>query len=238
MTAETLILGTNKCQDAYRTWLVLPPLNRMYANLKTHFNAEFQLQNTLNTTTRDAGYHQMNHVEDAQQQTIEEAVQNFAVANEANSEVFATLMNTNQELNALVQAFTNANTQLQAQMTSMNYQMTFMTLNQNMQNNKGPRFINKINKRKKVKGNYNNYIQHNNAGYSPKYFPQQPFYYAPNNMQQSQGQHNGYTPMYQSTPPTFQSSPPGFCLPVNTGYAQQQQMTFQHTQSGYNPNNK
>eukprot|EP00957_Ditylum_brightwellii_P193003 14695406-Ditylum_brightwellii.AAC.1 len=91
--------------------------------------------------------------------------------------------------------------------------MAFMTLDQNMQNNQGPRFNNKTNKREKGKGNYNNNNQYNNAGYFPNYFPQQPFYYAHNNMQQGQEQHNGYTPIYQPTPPMFQPPPPGFCPP-------------------------
>eukprot|EP00957_Ditylum_brightwellii_P076332 5801547-Ditylum_brightwellii.AAC.1 len=95
-------------------------MNKAYVNLKVHFNAEFQLQSALNTTTRDAGYHQINHVEETPQATMENAVHNFAAANEANSEAFATLINTNQELNAHMNALTNANTQMQAQMATMN----------------------------------------------------------------------------------------------------------------------
>ena len=98
--AETLILGTNKYQDAYRMWLTTPSVNRTYVNLKTNFDEEYQLQNTLNTTGYDAGYHQMNNVNETDQPTIKDTVQNFAVTNEVNSKAFATLANTNQDLNA------------------------------------------------------------------------------------------------------------------------------------------
>eukprot|EP00957_Ditylum_brightwellii_P141688 10794603-Ditylum_brightwellii.AAC.1 len=53
-------------------------MNRTYANLKIHFSNEYQLQNRLNTITREAGYHQMNHVSETTSGNIKEAVQNFA----------------------------------------------------------------------------------------------------------------------------------------------------------------
>eukprot|EP00957_Ditylum_brightwellii_P179981 13709503-Ditylum_brightwellii.AAC.1 len=48
---ETLLLGTNCYHDVYHTQLMQPPMNRTYANLKIYLNNEYQLQNTLNTTT-------------------------------------------------------------------------------------------------------------------------------------------------------------------------------------------
>eukprot|EP00957_Ditylum_brightwellii_P127728 9740705-Ditylum_brightwellii.AAC.1 len=111
----------------------------------------------------------MNNVKESQQDTIKEAVQNFAASNKATSEAFATLANTTQELNSHVQALSSANAQMQEKMASMNQQMAFMAINQGNQSNQGW-FTNKKNKKRKAKG-YNNYNQFNNGGQFPNQGP-------------------------------------------------------------------
>eukprot|EP00957_Ditylum_brightwellii_P008792 667209-Ditylum_brightwellii.AAC.1 len=126
MAVETLLLRTNRHHDAYCTWLTQPPMNRTYANLNIHFNNEYQLQNTLNKATREAGYHQMNHVSKTTSDNIEEAVQNLAEASVVDWEAFATLTATNQDLNTHVQLLSAANQQMQAQLASIQQQMAYM----------------------------------------------------------------------------------------------------------------
>eukprot|EP00957_Ditylum_brightwellii_P057664 4372504-Ditylum_brightwellii.AAC.1 len=131
------------------TWLTRPPMNRTYANLKIHFNNKYQLQNTLNTTTCETGYHQMNHVSKTTSDNIEEAVQNFAEAFATDQEAFAMLTATNQDLSTHVQLLSAANQQMQAQFASIQQQMVYMAVNTNQQQQ--PRYNNKSKGKKEKK---------------------------------------------------------------------------------------
>jgi hypothetical protein len=53
--AETLILQTGKYTSAYREWIGLAEATKTYQNFKVRMTAEYQLQNTMTTTARDAG---------------------------------------------------------------------------------------------------------------------------------------------------------------------------------------
>jgi hypothetical protein len=57
LAAETLILQTGKYTLVYREWIALDPNAKTYNNFKVRMTAEYQLQNTMTTTARDAGYH-------------------------------------------------------------------------------------------------------------------------------------------------------------------------------------
>lgn len=55
--AETLILQTGKYNIPYREWINLPEAQKTYANFKTRFSREYQIQNELNSiTSSQAGY--------------------------------------------------------------------------------------------------------------------------------------------------------------------------------------
>jgi hypothetical protein len=94
---ETLILQTGKYTSAYREWISLPPHKKTYQNFKVRMTAEYQLQNTMTTTARDAGFHHANaaHQTPADEDSLASAAQDFAAASAADSAAFEQLSSTN-----------------------------------------------------------------------------------------------------------------------------------------------
>eukprot|EP00957_Ditylum_brightwellii_P015493 1166452-Ditylum_brightwellii.AAC.1 len=108
-------------------------INRMYQNLKVHFNQEYQLQIAIKSS-RQADYHQMNNAEEIPQEddetqiSLEETVQKFANASAADREAFASLTSTNSQLHNTVQELTTANLDMQATLNAMQQQMAMMAV--------------------------------------------------------------------------------------------------------------
>ena len=57
---EILLVATGLYNTKYRDWLSQNHADCTYANLKVEFTARYALQNELNMTTAQAGYHNAN----------------------------------------------------------------------------------------------------------------------------------------------------------------------------------
>jgi hypothetical protein len=133
LAAETLILQTGKYTSAYREWIALDPNAKTYHNFKIRMTAEYQLQNTMTTTARDAGYH--HHANSAQQNPADEeslasAAQDFAAASAADSAAFEQLTSTNGNLNTQLAHMAIQNQQLQQQMSEIQQHVMFLATTQ------------------------------------------------------------------------------------------------------------
>jgi hypothetical protein len=126
--AETLILQTGKYTSAYREWIALDPTAKTYQNFKVRMTAEYQLQNTMTTTARDAGYHHANAAYNgpADEESLASAAQDFAAASAADSSAFATLTSTNGNLNTQLANMAIQNQQLQQQVADIQQHVMFL----------------------------------------------------------------------------------------------------------------
>jgi hypothetical protein len=128
LAAETLILQTGKYTSAYREWIALDPNAKTYHNFKVRMTAEYQLQNTMTTTARDAGYHHANAAQHhpADEESLASAAQDFAAASAADSAAFEQLTSTNGNLNNQLAHMAIQNQQLQQQMSEIQQHVMFL----------------------------------------------------------------------------------------------------------------
>jgi hypothetical protein len=126
--AETLILQTGKYTSAYREWIALDPNAKTYHNFKVRMTAEYQLQNTMTTTARDAGYHHANaaYQSPADEESLASAAQDFAAASAADSSAFQQLTSTNGDLNTQLAHMAIQNQQLQQQVADIQQHVMFL----------------------------------------------------------------------------------------------------------------
>lgn len=128
--AESLILQTGRYSSAYREWTALPVTEKTYHNFKTRMNKEYQLQNTMTTTAREAGYHQGNHAavmdNDRDDASLASAAQDFAAATAADRAAFEQLTSTNGNLSQQVANLAMQNQQMHAQMAQLQQQVVHM----------------------------------------------------------------------------------------------------------------
>jgi hypothetical protein len=125
--AETLILQTGKYVSAYREWIALDPVHRTYHNFKTRMNQEYQLQNTMTTTARDAGFHHANaavHPDD--ENSLASAAHEFAAASASDRAAFEQLTSTNGVLNEQLANMAIQNQQIQQQMQQLQQHVMYM----------------------------------------------------------------------------------------------------------------
>jgi hypothetical protein len=125
--AETLILQTGKYTSAYREWIGLDEVAKTYQNFKTRMTREYQLQNQMTSTARDAGYHGANAaINDIDEASLASAAQDFAAASAADRAAFEQLTNTNGDLTSQVANMATQNLQLQQQMGQLQHHMMCM----------------------------------------------------------------------------------------------------------------
>jgi hypothetical protein len=124
--AETLILQTGKYTSAYREWISLDPAAKTYQNFKTRMTREYQLQNQMTSTARDAGYHANAALLESDEHSLASAAQDFAAASAADRSAFEQLTNTNGDLSTQVANMAVQNQQLQQQMSQLQQHMMFM----------------------------------------------------------------------------------------------------------------
>jgi hypothetical protein len=132
--AETLILQTGKYTSAYREWISLAPADKTYQNFKTRLTREYQLQNQMTSTARDAGYHANAAYSDQDETSLASAAQDFAAASAADRAAFEQLTSTNGDLNSQVANMAVQNQQLQQQMNQLQQHMMFMAATPQQQN--------------------------------------------------------------------------------------------------------
>jgi hypothetical protein len=115
--AETLILQTGKYVSAYREWIALDPVHKTYNNFKLRMNQEYQLQNTMTTTAREAGYHHANAaITPHDENSLAAAAHEFAAASASDRAAFEQLTTTNGELHQQLANMAIQNQQIQQQM--------------------------------------------------------------------------------------------------------------------------
>jgi hypothetical protein len=126
--AKTLILQTGKYTSAYREWIALAPNAKTYQNFKVQMTAEYQLQNTMTTTARDAGYYHANAAfhGPANEESLASAAQDFAAASAVDSSAFAQLTSTNGNLNTQLANMAIQNQQLQQQVADIQQHVMFL----------------------------------------------------------------------------------------------------------------
>jgi hypothetical protein len=125
--AEMLILQTGKYVSAYREWIALDPAAKTYQNFKSRMTQEYQLQNTMTTTARDAGYHHANAaINHSDESSLASAAQDFAAASAADRNAFEQLTSTNGDLNIQLANMAVQNQQLQQQMQQLQQHVMFM----------------------------------------------------------------------------------------------------------------
>jgi hypothetical protein len=124
--AETLILQTGKYTSAYREWIGLDPAAKTYQNFKTRMTREYQLQNQMTSTARDAGYHANAAINDNDETSLASAAQDFAAASAADRAAFEQLTNTNGDLTSQMANMAVQNQQLQQQMSQLQHHMMCM----------------------------------------------------------------------------------------------------------------
>jgi hypothetical protein len=124
--AETLILQTGKYTSAYREWISLDPAAKTYQNFKTRMTREYQLQNQMTSTARDAGYHANAAINDADEASLASAAHEFAAASAADRSAFEQLTSTNGDLSSQVALMAVQNQQLQQQMSQLQQHMMCM----------------------------------------------------------------------------------------------------------------
>jgi hypothetical protein len=124
--AETLILQTGKYTSAYREWISLDPAHKTYQNFKTRMTREYQLQNQMTSTARDAGYHANAAISDNDEASLASAAQDFAAASAADRSAFEQLTSTNGDLTSQVANMAVQNLQLQQQMSQLQQHMMHM----------------------------------------------------------------------------------------------------------------
>jgi hypothetical protein len=124
--AETLILQTGKYTSAYREWISLDPAAKTYQNFKTRMTREYQLQNQMTSTARDAGYHANAAILEADEHSLASAAQDFAAASAADRSAFEQLTTTNGDLSTQVANMAVQNQQLQQQMSQLQHHMMYM----------------------------------------------------------------------------------------------------------------
>jgi hypothetical protein len=91
--------------------------------------AEYQLQNTMSITARDAGYHHganAAYQTPADEESLASAAQDFAAASAADSSAFAQLASTNGDLNTQLAHMAIQNQQLQQQVTDIQQYVMFL----------------------------------------------------------------------------------------------------------------
>jgi hypothetical protein len=126
--AKTLILQTGEYTSAYCEWIALDPNAKTYHNFKVRMTAEYQLQNTMTTTARDAGYHHAikAYQTPADEESLASAAQDFAAASAADSSAFQQLTTTNGNLNTQLAHMAIQNQQLQQQVTDIQQHVMFL----------------------------------------------------------------------------------------------------------------
>jgi hypothetical protein len=125
--AETLILQTGKYVSAYREWIALDPVHKTYHNFKLRMNQEYQLQNTMTTTARDAGYHHANAAINPDDETsLASAAHEFAAASASDRAAFEQLTSTNGVLNEQLANMAIQNQQIQQQMQQLQQHVMYM----------------------------------------------------------------------------------------------------------------
>jgi hypothetical protein len=125
--AETLILQTGKYVSAYRKWISLDPVHKTYHNFKLRMNQEYQLQNTMTTTARDAGYHHANAAINPDDETsLASAAHKFAAASASDRAAFEQLTSTNGVLNEQLANMALQNQQIQQQMQQLQQHVMYM----------------------------------------------------------------------------------------------------------------
>ena len=80
---------------------------------------EYQLQNQMTSTARDAGYHANAAIHESDEHSLASAAQDFDAASAANRSAFEQLMNTNGDLSTQVANMAVQNQQLQQQMSQL-----------------------------------------------------------------------------------------------------------------------
>ena len=98
--AEILLIATGKYKTKCGDWLSHDRADRTQENLKAEFSEEYALQNELNMTTAQAGYHATNAVTDTTNVSdiapeLNQAVTHFK---EASADTFQQLTTTNEDL--------------------------------------------------------------------------------------------------------------------------------------------
>jgi hypothetical protein len=125
--AETLILQTGKYVSAYREWIALDPVHKTYQNFKLRMTQEYQLQNTMTTTARDAGYHHANAAIAPHDETsLASAAHEFAAASASDRAAFEQLTSTNGDLNEQLANMAIQNQQIQQQMQQLQQHVMYM----------------------------------------------------------------------------------------------------------------
>jgi hypothetical protein len=125
--AETLILQTGKYVSAYREWIALDPAHKTYHNFKIRMNQEYQLQNTMTTTARDAGYHHANAaITPNDEESLASAAHEFAAASASDRAAFEQLTSTNGVLNEQLANMAIQNQQIQHQMQQLQQHVMYM----------------------------------------------------------------------------------------------------------------
>jgi hypothetical protein len=115
--AKTLILQTGRYVSAYREWIALDPVHKTYHNFKLRMNQEYQLQNTMTTTARKAGFHHANAaINPHDEESLASAAHEFAAASASDRAAFEQLTATNGELNQQLANMAVQNHQIQQQM--------------------------------------------------------------------------------------------------------------------------
>jgi hypothetical protein len=98
--AKTLILQTGKYVSTYREWIALDPANKTYHNFKLRMMQEYQLQNTMTTTARDARYHYANvAINPYDENSLASAAHEFAAVSASDCAAFAWQYKTNKSSN-------------------------------------------------------------------------------------------------------------------------------------------
>jgi hypothetical protein len=125
--AETLILQTGKYVSAYREWIALDPVHKTYHNFKLRMNQEYQLQNTMTTMARDAGYHHANAaITPDDDNSLASAAHEFAAASALDRAAFEQLTSTNGVLNDQLANMAIQNQQIQQQMQQLQQHVMYM----------------------------------------------------------------------------------------------------------------
>ena len=121
--AETLVVKMGRYNAAYREWIRKDPADKTYANFKTFFTAEYQVQNQLNLTTDQAGYNTVHYTAD---DTFNNNINQLAQAAVTNNETVTALAESNANLQYQMEQMAEQNQQLQ--------QLVYMALNAHIDN--------------------------------------------------------------------------------------------------------
>jgi hypothetical protein len=122
--------GAQSCRDVSPTnrqiHLSLDPASKTYQNFKTRMTFEYQLQNQMTSTARDAGYHANAVISDNNEASLASAAQDFAATSATGRSAFEQLTNTNGDLTSQVANMAVQNLHLQQQMSQLQQHMMHM----------------------------------------------------------------------------------------------------------------